>query len=682
MRVISKSTIRGGLAARFAATVAGAAGLSLLFGAGAASAAPGFLNTSFANGGTLITQLGTGSAPMSFGGGVAVTSSGDSYQVGAASTVPGNIALYITRRLPNGTLDASFGNGGIVYENVGVGSPAETAIPSGTFMAPALVALAANGDPVVLTDATTASGTDLTVLEFTSTGQLNTSFASGGVYELTVGGSATLPGGLAVEDNGDIVFTGSFLNSSSNQQFVAGRLTSDGQVDSGFGSGGLFEPSFGSASNSIAAGVIAQADGDLIFTAFTDGGSPQIAVIRSTPSGQLDNSFGSGGIVYLSAVAPIPVLGLVQTSDGGYAVASAVQPASSQLQASVTRLTSNGQIDTGFGTGGTALLPTSALPVGIGTDLFVQPDGRLIVTGIGSGPGGLAPEPFAARLNADGSMDNGFGVDGVSLNPVAPTPGALSYPTGAAETADGNMLFSGVVEAATAPSAFLQEVNLDTAPTVSFVYAPMSVLTGTPVQFDASATSSTDEPVGSVSWDFGSGSFGAATGTSVAHTFTTPGTYTVRAKVADAFGLSTTSTQTITVTAAPVTGTTSTPTVTPAQVLAPTLKLVSLTSSHGKVKVTFLCAFAACKVSGTLTTHAHIRKGKTASLSAGGHGRSVTVASTTLSISVNQIHTFTIKLNKAGRKLLAKFGKVPASGSFKLTNATRAKTIRHKVTVH
>jgi uncharacterized delta-60 repeat protein len=651
-----------------------------MFGAAAASASSvGFLNPSFATGGNFVHTFGLGSSPLTLGGGIAVAPNGDIYQVGGASTTTSPFVLYIARFLPNGTLDPSFGNDGVAYASLS-GSLA-TAMPGISPGTSSYVALTASGDPVVLTDALSGiGGSEAVVFEFNTSGQLNDSFGSAGTYALTVGASGTFPGGVAVTSSGDIAVAGTFLNNSVSQQMFATELTGAGTPVSSFGTGGLFEPTL-SAIGSSAEGVVAQSNGDLVFSAAAPNPGATTVIFRSSSSGQLDTSFGSAGFV--SVPEPlgmgVGVPGLATTPDGGYAVTSATTlPGATGMQAGVTRLTSGGQLDTSFGTGGTApaALPTSTLSIADG--VVAQADGKLVVTGVGVTPAGAGP--FVARVNADGTLDASFGAGGVTINPVTAGATPAGLPVAAAETPDGNIVLSGSIQTS-APLSFLQEVSLDVPPVLATAADASSVPAGTPVHFVAAAVSPAGESLGQVSWDLGSGKFGDASGTSASKTFPTPGTYTVHAEVTDALGLSASSTQTVTVTAASAAATTTTPTVAPAQALAPTLKLVSLSTSHGKAKVTFLCAFAACTVNATLTTHAHMRKGKTASLSAGGGGKSVTVASTKLSIGVNQIRTFTIKLNKAGRKLLAKFGKVPATGRFKLTNATPAKTVSHKVTV-
>lgn len=77
-----------------------------------AVAAPGDLDPSFGAGGTVETPIGTTASAT----GVAVQSDGKIVAGGTSSVRSGNnylSAFALARYLPNGTLDASFGSGGV-----------------------------------------------------------------------------------------------------------------------------------------------------------------------------------------------------------------------------------------------------------------------------------------------------------------------------------------------------------------------------------------------------------------------------------------------------------------------------------------------------------------------------------------------------------------------------------------
>ena len=87
------------------------------------------------------------------------------------------------------------------------------------------------------------------------------------------------------------------------------------------------------------------------------------------------------------------------------------------------------------------------------------------------------------------------------------------------------------------------------APTVS-IDGAASAKVGDLVAFGAQASDATSGVAGSFDWSFGDNT-GGATGESVNHTFTAPGTYEVRVKTTDAAGNQGTATKVVTVSAAP-----------------------------------------------------------------------------------------------------------------------------------
>jgi uncharacterized delta-60 repeat protein len=661
------------LLGRVAAVLATTVSIVVLFGSGVADASPGNIVSSFGTGGSVFTSLGGGEEQSTTSGTVAVAPNGDIYQAGVTNEGSYDVA-YVERFLPNGQPDTSFGVDGLVAPDLGLDSVFLSIGGSGLLMSPnVFVAIAANGDPVLFTDgALKSGGAAFVVAELNPDGSLNTGFDSTGYSTFTVGSGALYANGIAIEPDGDIVLSGTAANSSFDDELFAARMTSGGTLDGSFGTDGVVVPAT-SYTDSIGGPVVAQPNGDLVIAyGGVDAGSDvgDLGLIGLTPTGQPDTGFGDSGSAVATGASfyPLTPPGLTEAPDGSFAVASGTEDAGTPpITATVTRFSSSGQLETSFGTDGTAVLPSSLAANTLATGVLVQPDGKVIVTGTAGA--GTVLEPFVARLNADGSADTTFATGGIGVNTLSGVTQAV--PESDALTADGNLILGGVATSPSPTQVFMQEVNLDTAPTVSFSYAPSTVQAGTPVQFTATAAAATSYSIAQDSWDFGGGSFGAATGASVSHTFTTAGTYTVRVQATDSFGLSTISTQTITVAAAPV--------VTPAKAVAPQLKLVKLAVSGNKIKVTLLCQIAACKVNAALTTHKS--KGKKAKLSASGKGKSVTVAASKLNLKVNEKHTFTLKLNKAGKQLLASFSRIPAKASFKLTDTTPAKTITHSVTI-
>ncbi len=84
------------------------------------------------------------------------------------------------------------------------------------------------------------------------------------------------------------------------------------------------------------------------------------------------------------------------------------------------RLTPDGQLDPGFGTGGRTELPLSANNWDSATALVQQPDGKLVLGGWVNEGQTTAGNFAVTRLDAGGRPDLTFGTGGTVITPVAP----------------------------------------------------------------------------------------------------------------------------------------------------------------------------------------------------------------------------------------------------------------------
>ncbi|HKJ49971.1 MAG TPA: delta-60 repeat domain-containing protein [Gammaproteobacteria bacterium] len=166
--------------------------------------------------------------------------------------------------------------------------------------------------------------------------------------------------------------------------------------------------------------------------------------------GDPDNSFGTNGFT----VTDLPP----SVADSGQAVA--VQPDGMILVAgtnnsnkfAIARYTSSGSLDNGFGTNGSTI---TDIPVsGMVHDMVLQPDGKILVCGVGNGG-----EFTVVRYLANGSLDTGFDSDGIAT--VAfPTGASIAYSM--ALQGDGKILLAGEVDVGGGVRQYAL-VRLDTA---------------------------------------------------------------------------------------------------------------------------------------------------------------------------------------------------------------------------
>ena len=167
---------------------------------------------------------------------------------------------------------------------------------------------------------------------------------------------------MALQPDGKIVTADSaYLN--NNYDIGVSRYNADGSVDVTFGNQGNTVTNL-TNTNDRATGVALQSDGKILVSGFTGSGFFRPVVLRYNSNGLLDASFGSGGIVILQNLIGQFDDVKVQTDGkillGGFTLNLTGENQSDFL---LVRLLPNGQLDQSFGTGGIVITGFAAPPV-------------------------------------------------------------------------------------------------------------------------------------------------------------------------------------------------------------------------------------------------------------------------------------------------------------------------------
>lgn len=157
---------------------------------------------------------------------------------------------------------------------------------------------------------------------------------------------------------------------------------------------------------------------------------------RYLPTGAIDTTFGTGGVVRVDitsgenggdGVRTDQAYGVAVRPDGKI-VASAVAGQSAGVPATqdlvLVQLNADGTRDTSFGSNGVSARTTGTSTVNENPrKLSLLPDGKVVAASYGNAPG--APvRPYILRWNANGSLDSTFGTGGVATADVGgPAPG-------------------------------------------------------------------------------------------------------------------------------------------------------------------------------------------------------------------------------------------------------------------
>ncbi|MDB5325785.1 MAG: hypothetical protein JWM57_1354 [Phycisphaerales bacterium] len=277
-----------------------------------------------------------------------------------------------------GTLDTSFGTAGtasVRVQQVGANAAATT---------PVLMRVDASGRTVTLTE---SSGV-INLTRLTADGTPDARFAAATNNEIDIANAGDKPVKLWIDGSNRIYV---LLDS------VLTRYKSSGKIDRSFGNRGHVVPS--ANSDAYLVGDFALAQGGSVYfngEAAFDDGEGSMAVVRYTSAGQLDTSFGTNG-VYTAPAVPIRASFNVGTptinvtgdfirvlADGSIVAAGKVEIdersesgfVPRQTGVETVKFTSKGQVDTTYNRHGisaytinaTDLVPATSYPVGIRSD--------------------------------------------------------------------------------------------------------------------------------------------------------------------------------------------------------------------------------------------------------------------------------------------------------------------------
>ncbi len=316
-----------------------------------------------------------------------------------------------------GSLDAGFGNGGVVL----------TAVQDFSEGTESLL-VQEDGKIVVAGLTVTPETAALTLVRYRRDGALDPTFGVGGTSE-TILERVPLLAGLLQERDGKIVVVGTITigrPTGNDETVVLARYRRDGQLDETFGENGLVYTSFGVGTVARATGAALQSDGRIVVVGLANTGDGTVSrnlLLRYESNGSLDATFGVGGSVLADFGGAIgQILNAVAIADDGKIVTVGnSKQITSGFNGTVARFDRDGSIDATFATGGAMILRQFGNVSGLG-GVAVQHDGRIVVGGGGTAdPQSPLNTGMVLRFNADGSSDATFGTGGLVFVPVAPS---------------------------------------------------------------------------------------------------------------------------------------------------------------------------------------------------------------------------------------------------------------------
>jgi uncharacterized delta-60 repeat protein len=242
--------------------------------------ADGKLDTGFGDGGIVTTDF---AGQVDQANSVAVQPDGKIVVAGFAATgalLNANDDIALARYNSDGTLDTSFGTGGMVITDLG----------TKTELGRAVVIQPSDGKIVV-------AGTvdsDVVLVRYTPDGDVDTAFGQSGVT-ITDLGNDDFANGVALTADGQVLVAGHTLGSGGNLDFALARYRADGALDQSFGTDGIVKTDIGGGDD-FAEGLTVDTDGRIVVVGrATSSTILDMAVARYHGDGTLDTGFGDNG---------------------------------------------------------------------------------------------------------------------------------------------------------------------------------------------------------------------------------------------------------------------------------------------------------------------------------------------------------------------------------------------------
>ncbi|MCC6810727.1 MAG: hypothetical protein IT381_25075 [Deltaproteobacteria bacterium] len=336
----------------------------------------------------------------------------------------GDQAMAVARFTAEGTLDASFGDGGVARMNVAVGGKNGEVARGIVIQSTGHVVIAGPFEHAPTAAGDAAKDTDVAAVRFTEDGALDTSFGNGGIARLDLS-TGVMDGTTLVADTSWgltlaaddrlLIVAARVADGRKDTDFALVRLTAGGALDTSFGTNGV-------VTVDVAAGVdsprqaIVTSDGKVVACGYSKNaaGITSTVLFRVGTNGALDTSFGTSGVVSAAPLANVTEAYDVALVGGNLMTAGyGKNLAADKVDFLTAKFTADGAIVTSHGKGGVLTLDLAG-DDDRGRDIVALPKGGALAVGSGKLTSDNV-DAMIVKLTADGAFDPSFGEGGKKL---------------------------------------------------------------------------------------------------------------------------------------------------------------------------------------------------------------------------------------------------------------------------
>ncbi|MEH6764350.1 MAG: T9SS type A sorting domain-containing protein [Aequorivita antarctica] len=304
----------------------------------------------------------------------------------------------------DGSLDTSFGDGGVVLTDLGNSQDYAYNVVQQT-----------DGKIILSGNKRLINNDNYTILvRYLTDGSIDSSFGTDGVVTVDYGSGFYGYEFLFVDNQDKIVAAGN-QEQGSNTVFIVARYLDSGQLDNSFGTDGIA---------SILGGynMMLLADGSFLLLRFT--ASNEVSISHYLNDGTLDNLFGVDGTAVSIFSGESFSIRETKVDGEGNIFLLGTRDNNANTDIFLMKFQPDGYLETNFGNSGVAVKNIDALnPMNFSSaSLDFTNDNKIVIAGsCGACVDLFDPvmQPYFIRYLSDGSPDPNFGNNGIVLRPIS-----------------------------------------------------------------------------------------------------------------------------------------------------------------------------------------------------------------------------------------------------------------------
>lgn len=289
----------------------------------------------------------------------------------------------------------------------------------------------------------TGYSTDLNymrVVRLNADGTMDNSFATMGVYT-ALGPPYAAGEKIKILNDGKIGVVGTVYGSHSDIRYW--RLNSDGTVDTTLNGAGYITFNYSGSSYEYSSDFAVDTSGNIFLLGQTTPPPPSfsqnnVVVMKYNSSGVIDSTFGTGGVFHY-AVGPLnhyyQTRGIVLANDGKIYALTSYDTETTNPQLTILRINADGTLDNTYGVNG------NFTSVEDYSNIYLHLDGEDIY--LASNDTSDSTKVYIDKYNLSGNMDLAFGVNGRASLPQITEPNTIREVSGVRLDEDDRIFVTG-----------------------------------------------------------------------------------------------------------------------------------------------------------------------------------------------------------------------------------------------